>query len=564
MGYPYHLYHRAMCSSVFFVLAYVFSCCIACAQSSIPVALRDGISIRLVLNTEQFAQLLARDPRTGHLYYLNGEGALYRVEFQQDGTATSKLVYTVADHGMAYTAGITFANDGTLFLLGNFPSGKYTVVRIRKGVPKGDGSDTRVWSTVAESEPYPLAGQFDHLFNAIVVSPDQRHLFIQAGARGNHGEEESNGGVFPGLRGVPLSSVILRLPIAANNVLLPNNEAALKLAGYYYAAGFRNTYSMAFSPDGLLFGVENSGDRDDNEEMNWIREGHHYGFPWRIGTNDNPQQFPGYDPDADPLVNKKFGAYIRGLFHDDPDFPPAPTGVTFTDPLLNLGPDADKFRDPVNGEIKDGSDRGVPVGTFTAHRSPLGLVFDTDMALSADLRGDAFCLSWTKGDANSDTLDGPFFDASQDLLHLELLKTDTSYMVKSTKIVDGFNYPVAAVLTRDTLYVLESGGEHALWQIILPTVTSVEEFSPAQVALQHYPNPVGEIATITFRLESASTVSLTLTDPLGRTRPLLSSTLLGPGSHAVPLDTSSLAGGVYFYTLTVGGHIYAQSLIVVK
>jgi glucose/arabinose dehydrogenase len=559
MSYHLHLRH-----SIFLLLfAGLVSSGVAFAHSTTPVALREGISIRRLLDAEQSALLLARDPATGQLYYLNGEGALYRVLFHPDGAASSELVYTAADHGMTYTAGITFANDGTIFLLGNFPNGKYTVLRIRRGVPKSDGSGARAWSTVAESEPYPLAGQYDHLFNAIVVSPDQKHLFIQAGSRGNHGEEESNGGTFPGLRGVPLSSVILRLPIDADSIRLLNDETALRSAGYYYAAGFRNTYSLAFAPDGELFGVENSGDRDDSEEMNWIREGHHYGFPWRIGTNDNPQQFPGYDPETDPLVNKKFGAYIRGLFRDDPGFPAPPAGVTFTDPIPNIGPDADKFRDPITGEVRDGSELGRPVGTFTAHRSPLGLVFDTDMALG-ELRGDAFCLSWTKGDANSDTLDGPFFDASQDLLHLELLKTDTSYMVRSTKMIEGFNFPVAAALTRDTMYVLESGGNHTLWEIILPKTSSVGEYAPEQIALQHYPNPVGETATITFYLETASVVSLSLADPLGRTRSLLGSTVLGTGSHAVQLDAATLAAGVYYYTLAVGSRVYVRPLVIVK
>ncbi|MFT7553257.1 MAG: hypothetical protein ACI9BV_003589, partial [Rhodothermales bacterium] len=53
---------------------------------------------------------------------------------------------------------------------------------------------------------------------------------------------------------------------------------------------------------GDLFGTENAGDCDDSEELNWIREGRHYGFPWRIGTSVTPQQFPGYDPSADPFV----------------------------------------------------------------------------------------------------------------------------------------------------------------------------------------------------------------------------------------------------------------------
>ena len=46
-----------------------------------------------------------------------------------------------------------------------------------------------------------------------------------------------------------------------------------------------------------------SGDRDDSEELNWLREGHHYGFPWRMGLNETPQQFADYDPAEDLLLN---------------------------------------------------------------------------------------------------------------------------------------------------------------------------------------------------------------------------------------------------------------------
>lgn len=533
-------------------------------EVSPPVALRNDISVRFLMNTEKSAHLLARNPHTGELYYLNSEGNVYRILVGTDGDFFSKEVYTAADHGVSGTAGFTFANDGTMFLLGNSTQDKYTVLRIRKGVAKGDGTDERVWTTVAESEPYPRAGIFDHLFNAIVLSPDQKYLFVQGGARGDHGEVHDNGGAFPGLRELPLTSVVLRLPADGENIQLLNDEATLRAAGYFYADGFRNTYSMAFAPDGELFGVENSGDRDDSEEMNWIREGHHYGFPWRMGLNDNPQQFPGYDPEKDLLVNKKFLAYREGFFHNDPTFPPPPTGVVFTDPLANIGPDADKFRDPNDGVVKDASDTHTAMGTFTAHRSPLGLVFDTEKALSSEFRGDGFCLSWTQGDATSDTIAGPFMDASEDLLHLKLIKTADSYNVQVTKLVEGFHNPVAAVLVKNTLYVLETGGDHALWEIVLPTTTSVGEQREHPVQLRHAPNPVVATGSISFALSAPASVSLVLHDARGNCNEILLSTYYGAGEHRIPVDAASFASGVYFYTLTVGQHSYTQSMLIVR
>ncbi|GAB5409195.1 MAG: hypothetical protein BalsKO_15600 [Balneolaceae bacterium] len=38
----------------------------------------------------------------------------------------------------------------------------------------------------------------------------------------------------------------------------------------------------------IFFGTENAGDRDDSEELNWLQQGKHYGFPWVIGGNETP------------------------------------------------------------------------------------------------------------------------------------------------------------------------------------------------------------------------------------------------------------------------------------
>ena len=57
-----------------------------------------------------------------------------------------------------------------------------------------------------------------------------------------------------------------------------------------------------------------------------------------------------------------------------PTFPPPPPGVTFTDPIVNLGPDADHYRAD-NGSEHDSSDENKPISSFTPHISPLGLAF---------------------------------------------------------------------------------------------------------------------------------------------------------------------------------------------
>ena len=73
-----------------------------------------------------------------------------------------------------------------------------------------------------------------------------------------------------------------------------------------------------------------------SDELNWLRPGLHYGFPWRIGGTDNPQQYPDYRPQDDLLLNPLFNAVKKGYFYNDPTFPPRP-GVPLIEPIRNLG-----------------------------------------------------------------------------------------------------------------------------------------------------------------------------------------------------------------------------------
>jgi Glucose / Sorbosone dehydrogenase len=433
-----------------------------------PLPLRPDITVTKIIDTVAVSPSvrIARLPFAGYLVYLKLNGDVYRVDLRK-GTQTR--LYTSAQHGLTNTQGMAVGSDGVFYLVGNEDlSNNLTKAKIVKGI-----FDTvlkkRIWSILAETVGYPKSNTaFDHRFNGIVVSPANDFVYVNSGSRTDHGEIQTAGGLYPNRREVGLTACILRLPTSGENILLPNNRASLGSAGYIYALGTRNTFDMAFAPNGDLFGTENGPDRDMAEELNWLRLGRHYGFPWRIGGADNPQQFPNYDPAADLLLDQRFIAVRRGFYKNDPTFPARPARAMI-EPILNLGPDADSFRDPVDGLVKDASETGSSLGTFTTHRSPLGLVFDRAAAMSPEFQGDGFMLSWTPGDPLGQAVAGPFHDASQDLLHLNLTKIGQSnYQLQATRIVGGFNRPIDAEIIGNKIYVLEYGGVQGIWLITIP------------------------------------------------------------------------------------------------
>src|SRR6266545_7004950 len=315
-GLPFGL--RA-CAAIAILLAAVT------AIQSAPVVLNTNLQIRLVLNTTTGSGnsgRIAKDPRNNQLYYSRMNGDIYQVNLQPGSGSTSNRVYTSANHGISSSAqGMAIGPDGTIYIVGNTTtnSGNNTFARIMKGVPDGGGG--RTWSLLAKTEPYPRSRTaFDHVFNGVVVSPDGNDIYVNSGSRTDHGEVQSVGGLYPGAREVALTAKIFRLPAGGSNLLLANDITALRSAGYVFAEGTRNSFDLAFAPNGDLFATENGPDRDMSEELNWLRPGLHYGFPWRIGGADNPQQFPDYDPGTDRLLDPRFIAVQSGFYQNDPRF----------------------------------------------------------------------------------------------------------------------------------------------------------------------------------------------------------------------------------------------------
>lgn len=469
---------------------------ISISQSN-PVPIRTDIAIQRIMTVRNAAIRIAKDPVSKNLFYNDFNGNIYEIIRPLSGTAYDNLKYSIIDHGVDFPQCIAF-HDSILFVLGNnTPNGVLTTGIIRKGVLKPNGN--RIWSTVMITEPHQTCGYFDHKFSGMVLSPSGDSITINSGSRGDHGEVQTRNGLYPNLRNVPLTAKLFR--IAANDSTYLHNDASwLAASGFVFAEGIRNTFSMAYDGNGQLFGLENSGDRDDSDEMNWLRRGRHYGFPYRMGDLQNPQQGTSYDCSTDILVNHNSMAWRKGAFHNDPAFPALSPSKIFENPIQNIGPDCDKFRDTSSAKVKDASDLGKTIGTFTAHRSPLGLVFDSDSMLTSDLRGDAFMLSWTKGLDSSgcvatpfDTSIGPFVDPSQDLVHLHLIydSNSDSYRLSAKRIVSNFVHPVDALIDSNKIYVLEYGysGTSGLYEVSMPLLILGMQEQKSLAEISCFPNP---------------------------------------------------------------------------
>jgi glucose/arabinose dehydrogenase len=435
-------------------------------SASIDVTAAAALTIAKYAQTAaQSSARLVRDPISGRLFVMQLDGTILRlVPNTSGGGASVEQVYSAAVTGMASVEGMAFGPDGAIYLVGDQLVDQSFIATIRRGVRTTATSDTRVWSNVAHTAPIPAGGgSYDHRFNGIAVSADSKTLYVNSGARTDHGEIESNGGRFPGLRDVPLTALVLKLPADGSDILLQNDDAALRAGGYVFARGVRNTFDLALNAAGELFGGDNSGDRDDNDELNWLQQDHHYGFPWRMGTNDTPQQFPGYDPLTDKLINRVAYTNSATLFTNDPTYPARPSSA-FTDPVVNAGPDANSVRNASTGVASKGT-----IATFTSHTSPLGLVFDVRNELPAPFRGGAFILAFTPGSTDGNpTQQGPFLDPSQALIQLVLTRSGDSYQTTARRFVCGFNEPVDAEIMNGKLYVLEIA-TGTIWEISLPT-----------------------------------------------------------------------------------------------
>ncbi|WP_336517860.1 c-type cytochrome [Pollutibacter soli] len=429
------------------------------------------------LNIEQF---LTTGPETNRLVFHKNSGSVIYTTFGGDvfviadsaGRPNALKILDKEKHHINRLQGAAIAGNN-LFLAGNvdLENKKGTSGRMVKYILPENFRDfifdsTRlelVMKTVVYGSNKTI---YDHGWNAIEVSPDGKYLYVNSGARTDHGEVQDNDGAYPNARENALTAKIFRFPAGAKNLLLPDDAEWLRLQGFIFAEGIRNAYDMAFRKD-ELFAVVNSSDYDHPEDMFWIREGHHYGFPWIMGGIENPQQFPGWNPDpaTDKFISKTAHSWQMKYFRNDSSFPKPPEGVRFTPGVQNIGPDANEYRGH-SGRVLDGDHTGVAVSTFTPHCSPLGLLFDSEKQLPGEFKGDGFVIRNNYGGRSG--MMRPFTRQGADLLQLNMRfdSTTKNYVVRTERLADGFLEPADALLVGNDLYVLEFGGQKgSIWKI---------------------------------------------------------------------------------------------------
>jgi glucose/arabinose dehydrogenase len=434
-------------------------------ESVLPLSVtpvQPGINVALFKTLGHLPVRIVHDPETNTLYTCNIDGWVFKIPIVNGMAGEESSFLPPNEHQINYLQGMVYYNN-TFILIGNhnYPenSNGYGVVEKCTILPNGE----RQWTTMLTTELYPSSGTlFDHAFAGICLSPNKDSVYITSGSRTDHGEVK-NSGNYTGLREVPLTAKIFRIPINVSNIYLPNNENDLNNSGYIFARGVRNEFDIAFNAENRLFGIENSGDRDDPEEMNWLRKDKHYGFPWRIGGNDTPMQYTPYDASQDKLIPAE--ALARNIFYNDPDYPARPSGVTFTEPFKNLGPDANWIRNPSTGNMYQGTE----VTTFTGHRSPTGLVFDIDSTLQMPYTGSGFMLAHLP-DGGGGYL--PNEDSAGDIcqLRLEYDAPNNNYKVNTTRLVTGFTKLTDAEKVANVIYVVDFTAN--LWKVTLPKLVA--------------------------------------------------------------------------------------------
>ncbi len=288
-----------------------------------------GFTLREVAKSPEFFTRLALDPVRKTVYALADKGNVYVLDlavgaFVQIIKASD---YLELSEGDSVTMGMTVDAQGRLWVVSNQKRTKsiphQNEVVIWRSSETVDGHPAKMLPWFRTHYPYGV-GPYNHGVSHLAFGPDGM-LYVNSGSRTDGGEpgndpERSKDGE------VEITACLWRLDPRAEQ---PKIEV--------YARGIRNAYGFAWDDAGDLFTFANGPDYNAPEEMDFVQQGKHYGFPFQF---------------ADWPVKPGFPYSYT---------PPPPPGVEFTPPVLNLGP------------AGGGSDAGL--STFDAHSSPGGCIW---------------------------------------------------------------------------------------------------------------------------------------------------------------------------------------------
>ncbi|MEP6668523.1 MAG: PQQ-dependent sugar dehydrogenase [Chthoniobacter sp.] len=288
-----------------------------------------GFALREVAKSPEFLTRLAVDPVHKTVYALAEKGSVYVLDLAVG--AFVQIIkagdYLELSEGDTVTMGMTVDAQGRLWVVSN-QKRTQTVphqneVVIWRSSETVDGHPAKMQPWFRTHYPYGV-GPYNHGVSHLAFGPDGM-LYVNSGSRTDGGEpgndpQRSQGGE------VEITACIWRFDPRAEQ---PKIEV--------YARGIRNAYGFAWDDAGDLFTFANGPDYNAPEEMDFVQQGRHYGFPFQFANWPVTPGFP--------------YAYT----------PPPPPGVEFTPPVINLGP------------AGGGSAKGL--STFDAHSSPGGAIW---------------------------------------------------------------------------------------------------------------------------------------------------------------------------------------------
>ena len=221
-----------------------------------------------------------------------GNKGLYRIDVSGEDPKVEKLNINISSaQGLLYAHGALWVN-----INGGGASGVHRLTDTN-----GDDQYDK------DEHIMPLRAGGEHGPHALVLSPDQKHIYMVAGNMTPMPKEKFAHSRVPTNWGE--DHLLKRLPDArghASNIRAPGGWIArFDKDGKNWetiAMGFRNTYDMAFNVDGELFAYDSDMEWDAGTP--WYRPTRFYhvtsgaDFGWRTGTGKWPQWYPDCLPSA--------------------------------------------------------------------------------------------------------------------------------------------------------------------------------------------------------------------------------------------------------------------------
>lgn len=397
----------------------------------------DGVRVRVLTNLtkdDQEPVRIAAHPTTGQLYVLGAGGDVFLLD--PDGGA-KRLVLRGADYIVeqpkrqniniplpidakwvnspitlraTLCLGLTFDKHGRLYVVANIQEpGKVYVNRVDlyRTEPVGAGGvpgKPALWTRFAY--PYGVGG-FNHGACRIAQGPDGK-IYLGSGSRTDHGEAGTEPGVSrlgeapdpavpggPDFAGGDFTASILRFD-PAKGQQVPE----------VFSRGNRNPFGFDWDDKGRLIDAEHGPMADHPEELNWIRQAKHYGFPYVFGNNEAPN----YD-----------------------DAPKPPPGLTFEPPIKNVGP---------GGLLGD-----HPMYSLAPHSAPGGMIFYKTGKLPRRFDG-SFFLARFGNLVNYNRI-------GFDVLQIRLEEEDGKLIARTERFLDRLARPIDLCASGGKLYIIE-------------------------------------------------------------------------------------------------------------